>query len=101
MSGLISRYFPVPSWRNVKERFKKIESYHVEIPKDQEGFIKLIQTAMAAQVREATIALETQQGRVIDGAEQAIRGPLRLGHGMDPGSQLHPRPRGPRLGAPG
>jgi exodeoxyribonuclease VII large subunit len=42
------------------------------VESDQEGYIKLIQTAMTAQVREATIALETQQGRVIDGAEQAI-----------------------------
>src|SRR5271165_7336703 len=39
---------------------------------DQEGFIKLIQTAMTAQVREATIALETHHGRVIDGAEKAM-----------------------------
>ena len=42
------------------------------VESDQEGFIKLIQTAMTAQVREATIALETQQGRLIDGAEKAI-----------------------------
>ena len=42
------------------------------VESDQEGFIKLIQTAMTAQVREATIALETQQGEVIDGAEKAM-----------------------------
>jgi exodeoxyribonuclease VII large subunit len=42
------------------------------VQSDQEGFIKLIKTAMTAQVREATIALETQQGRVIDEAEKAI-----------------------------
>jgi len=43
---------------------------HVE--SDQEGFIKLIQAAITAQVREATIALETQQDRLIDGAEKAM-----------------------------
>ena len=42
------------------------------VESDQEGFVKLIQAAMTAQVREATIALETQQGRVIDGAEKAL-----------------------------
>jgi uracil phosphoribosyltransferase len=42
------------------------------VKSDQEGFIKLIQTAMTAQVREATIALETQQVRVVDGAEKAM-----------------------------
>jgi exodeoxyribonuclease VII large subunit len=42
------------------------------VESDQEGFIKLIQTAITAQVREASIALETQQDRVIDGAEKAI-----------------------------
>jgi hypothetical protein len=30
------------------------------VQSDQEGFIKLIQTAMTAQIREATIALATQ-----------------------------------------
>ena len=49
----------------VRSVLRRVES-------DQEGFIKLIQTAMTAQVREATIALETQQGRVIDGAEKAM-----------------------------
>jgi exodeoxyribonuclease VII large subunit len=39
---------------------------------DQEGFITLIRSVMTAQVREATIALETQQGRLIDGAETTI-----------------------------
>ena len=42
------------------------------VESDQEGFIRLIQTAMTAQLREATIALETQQGRPIDGAEKRI-----------------------------
>ena len=42
------------------------------VKSDQEGFIKLIQTAVTAQVREATIALETQQVRVVDGAEKAM-----------------------------
>ncbi len=42
------------------------------VQSDQEGFIKLIQTTITAQVREATIALESQQGRVIDGAEKAL-----------------------------
>jgi exodeoxyribonuclease VII large subunit len=42
------------------------------VESDQEGFIKLIRAAITAQVREATIALETQQGRVIDGAEKTI-----------------------------
>ena len=31
------------------------------VESDQEGFLKLIQTTMTAQVREATIALETEQ----------------------------------------
>jgi exodeoxyribonuclease VII large subunit len=39
---------------------------------DQEGFITLIRSVMTAQVREATIALETQQVRLIDGAETTI-----------------------------
>jgi exodeoxyribonuclease VII large subunit len=39
---------------------------------DQDGFAKLIQTAITAQFREATIALVTQHDRVIDGAENAI-----------------------------
>ncbi len=42
------------------------------VESDQEGFIKLIQTAITAQVREATIALTTQQGRVIDVTEKAM-----------------------------
>ena len=42
------------------------------VESQQEGFVKLIQAAITAQVREATIALETQQGRVIDGAEKAL-----------------------------
>jgi exodeoxyribonuclease VII large subunit len=42
------------------------------VESEQEGFIKLIRSVMTAQVREATIALETQQGRQIDGAEAAI-----------------------------
>jgi exodeoxyribonuclease VII large subunit len=42
------------------------------VQSDQEGFIKLIHTTMTAQIREATIALETQQARVIDGAGKAI-----------------------------
>jgi exodeoxyribonuclease VII large subunit len=42
------------------------------VESDQEGFFKLIQTTMGAQIREATIALETEQGRLIDGAEKAI-----------------------------
>ena len=49
----------------VRSVLRRVES-------DQEGFVKLIQTAITAQVREATIALETQQGRVIDGAEKAM-----------------------------
>jgi len=42
------------------------------VESEQEGFRRLIQAAITAQVREATIALETQQGRVIDGAEKAM-----------------------------
>ena len=49
-----------------------VRSVMRRVESDQEGFIKLIQAAMTAQVREATIALETQQGRVIDGAEKAM-----------------------------
>ena len=49
-----------------------VRSVMRRVESDQEGFIKLIQTAMTAQVREATIALETQQGRVINGAEKAM-----------------------------
>jgi exodeoxyribonuclease VII large subunit len=48
------------------------------VQSDQEGFIKLIRSVMTAQVREATTALETQQGRLIDGAEAAI-GDVDLG----------------------
>ena len=44
----------------------------MRVESDQEGFIKLIRSVMTAQVREATIALETQQVRLIDGTEQAI-----------------------------
>jgi|SRR5271157_1308661 len=49
-----------------------VRSVMRRVESDQDGFLKLIQTAMTAQVREATIAVETQQGRVIDGAEKAI-----------------------------
>jgi exodeoxyribonuclease VII large subunit len=42
------------------------------VQSDQEGFIKLVRSVMTAQVREATIALESQQGRLIDGAETAM-----------------------------
>jgi exodeoxyribonuclease VII large subunit len=42
------------------------------VESDQEGFIKLIRSVMSAQVREATIALANEQGRLIDGTEQAI-----------------------------
>ena len=42
------------------------------VESEQEGFVRLIHTAITAQVREATIALETQQGRVIDGTEKAL-----------------------------
>jgi exodeoxyribonuclease VII large subunit len=42
------------------------------VESEQEGFRRLIQAAMIAQVREATIALETQQDRLIDGAEKAM-----------------------------
>ena len=49
----------------VRSVLRRVES-------EQEGFLRLIQAAITAQVREATIALETQQGRVIDGAEKAL-----------------------------
>jgi len=49
-----------------------VRSVMRRVESDQEGFIKLIQTAMTAQLREATIAMETQHGRVIDGAEKAM-----------------------------
>jgi exodeoxyribonuclease VII large subunit len=45
---------------------------------EQKGFIKLIRSIMYAQVREATIALESQQERLIDGTETAI-GDAELG----------------------
>jgi exodeoxyribonuclease VII large subunit len=49
-----------------------VRSVMRRVESDQEGFVRLIQAAITAQVREATIALETQQGRVIDGAEKAL-----------------------------
>ena len=49
-----------------------VRSIMRRVESDQDGFIKLIQAAMAAQVREASIALETQRGRMIDGAETAM-----------------------------
>ncbi len=45
------------------------------VESEQEGFIKLIRAAITAQVREASIALETQQDRLIDGAETAMLAP--------------------------
>ncbi len=42
------------------------------VESDQEGFVRLIQAAMIAQVREASIALETQQDRLIDRAEKVM-----------------------------
>ena len=39
---------------------------------DQEGYVRLIQTAITAQVREASIALKNQQDRLIDGVEKAM-----------------------------
>ena len=49
-----------------------VRSVMRRVESDQEGFVRLIRAAITAQVREATIALETQQGRVIDGAEKAM-----------------------------
>jgi len=49
-----------------------VRSIMRRVESDQEGFIKLIRAAITAQVREATIALETQQGRVIAGAGKAM-----------------------------
>jgi exodeoxyribonuclease VII large subunit len=42
------------------------------VESDQQSFIKLIQTAITAQIREATLALETDHRRVIDGAQKTI-----------------------------
>jgi exodeoxyribonuclease VII large subunit len=41
------------------------------VESEQEGFVRLIQTTMTAQVREASIALVNQRDKVIGGAEQA------------------------------
>ena len=49
-----------------------VRSVMRRVESDQEGFLRLIQTAITAQVREASIALETQQVRVVDGAEKAM-----------------------------
>jgi len=43
-----------------------------KVESDQEGFVRLIQTATTAQIRAATIALETDHRRVVDGAKTAI-----------------------------
>ncbi len=62
------------------------------VQSDQEGFIKLIRSVMTAQVREATIALETQQVRLIDGAQTAISdselGVIRLLESISQKAQL-------------
>jgi exodeoxyribonuclease VII large subunit len=49
-----------------------VRSVMRRVASDQDGLAKLIHTAVTAQFREAEIAIETQQVRVIDGAEQAI-----------------------------
>lgn len=49
-----------------------VRSVMRRVESEQEGFRRLIQAAMTAQVREATIALETQQDRLIDGAEKTL-----------------------------
>ncbi len=49
-----------------------VRSVMRRVESEQEGFIKLIQAAITAQVREATIALDTQQGWVIDRADKAL-----------------------------
>ena len=42
------------------------------VESDQAGFVRLIQAAITAQVREATIALKTQQGKVTSSAQQTL-----------------------------
>ena len=49
-----------------------VRSVMRRVESEQEGFRRLIQAAITAQVREVTIALETQQDRVIDGAEKVM-----------------------------
>ena len=49
----------------VRSALNRVES-------DQEGFLKLIQTVITAQFREAKIALETQHDRLIDGAKRTL-----------------------------
>ena len=49
-----------------------VRSVMRRVESDQQGFIRLIQTTITAQIREASIALETQRGRVIDGAEKTL-----------------------------
>jgi exodeoxyribonuclease VII large subunit len=40
------------------------------VQSDQQSFVKLIQTAITAQIREATLALETDRRRLVDGAHK-------------------------------
>jgi exodeoxyribonuclease VII large subunit len=49
-----------------------VQSVMTHVGSDQDAFARLIQTAITAQFREAAIALETQQDRVIDGAAKAV-----------------------------
>jgi exodeoxyribonuclease VII large subunit len=62
------------------------------VQSEQEGFIKLIRSVMTAQVREATIALESQQERLIDGTETAIGdaelGVIRLSESISQKAQI-------------
>jgi exodeoxyribonuclease VII large subunit len=49
----------------VRSALKRVEA-------DQEGFLRLIQTTITAQLREAKIAVEVQHNRLIDGAQRTL-----------------------------
>jgi exodeoxyribonuclease VII large subunit len=42
------------------------------VESEQQSFVKLIQTAITAQIREVALALETDHRRVIDGAQKTV-----------------------------
>jgi exodeoxyribonuclease VII large subunit len=63
------------------------------VESDQQGFVKLIQTAITAQIREATVALETDYRRLVDGAHKTLsdadQGVARLLESITHSTQLH------------
>jgi exodeoxyribonuclease VII large subunit len=49
-----------------------VRSLFLRVERDQESFFKLIQTASAAQIRQATIGLDAEKGRLMEDTKRAL-----------------------------